>query len=213
MTAHGPCETSGVGADSADVEAIFGRALAVDFAFGLDHADHVQSLPQRTAGHTVESAQGAVATGLQATVITLARLHELRVQARVILGIAIDECLLDLIGQGALIALERQGIVTAATMTCSAILVWQPIASMVTIHPFNTRSLSNRGIAAISLDFASLATCPSTTRFAVAHVLTCIAVPSRRHGCASGARTRRQWRPLSPVRFGARRSPTLGSTP
>jgi hypothetical protein len=57
-------------------------------------------------------------------------------------------------------------------MIYSAILVWQLIASMVTMHPFSVSNSNNASIAVISLDIAPVATCPSTARLALAQALT-----------------------------------------
>jgi hypothetical protein len=48
------------------------------------------------------------------------------------------------------------------SMIYSAILVWQLIASMVTMHPFSVSNANNASMAVISLDIAPVATCPST---------------------------------------------------
>src|SRR6266849_790633 len=47
-----------------------------------------------------------------------------------------------------------------------------PMASMVTMHPSNCSSSKSSGMAVISLDFSSIATCPSTSRASVAQALT-----------------------------------------
>src|SRR4051812_31448315 len=45
-----------------------------------------------------------------------------------------------------------------------AILVWQPMASRVTRAPVRARRSSSSGMAVISFDLASVASCPSTRR-------------------------------------------------
>src|SRR6266480_5291677 len=47
-----------------------------------------------------------------------------------------------------------------------------PIASMVIIQPERDSFWSNNGMAVISFDFLSTATCASTRRFSAAHALT-----------------------------------------
>ena len=77
----------------------------------------------------------------------LRRLNDLRVQPRALLGIGIDERILDLIGQGALVTLERQYIVTAGLDDLLGDLALAAcLASMVTMHPFSTSRSSRHGI-------------------------------------------------------------------
>ena len=77
--------------------------------------------------------------------------------------------------------------------------VWQPIASMVTMQPSSASSRSRRGMAVISLDFASVATCPSTSPLAVAQALTrCSGRLARPRDRASGAASCRRWPPPRP---------------
>ena len=52
---------------------------------------------------------------------------------------------------------------------CSAMPVWQPAASRVTMQPERSRSASRRGMAAISPSPCVVATCPSATPLSVAH--------------------------------------------
>ena len=46
------------------------------------------------------------------------------------------------------------------------------MASMVTMHPLSSSNSSNRGMAVISLDFYSVATCPKVRVLAEAQALT-----------------------------------------
>ena len=57
-------------------------------------------------------------------------------------------------------------------MMSAAISFWQPMASMVTTAPLRSSSSSNSGMAVISLDLASVATCPKVRRFSTAQALT-----------------------------------------
>ena len=57
-------------------------------------------------------------------------------------------------------------------MICWAISFWQPIASSVTVAPLSSSSSNNSGMAVISLDFASTATCPKVSRVSLAQALT-----------------------------------------
>src|SRR5512135_488655 len=54
----------------------------------------------------------------------------------------------------------------------AAISFWHPMASIVTTAPFRSNSSSNSGMALISLDLASVATCPKVKRFSTAQALT-----------------------------------------
>ncbi len=77
--------------------------------------------------------------------------------------------------QLALILLYRQsaeGGSAWASMISRAIPFWQPMASMVTMHPARSSSCSSLGMAVISLDFSSTLAWPSTKPLAEAHTLT-----------------------------------------
>ena len=50
--------------------------------------------------------------------------------------------------------------------------VWQPIASIVTVQPRTSSRARSAGIAVISFDLSSTATCPSTSPLASAQALT-----------------------------------------
>src|SRR6478609_7469588 len=54
----------------------------------------------------------------------------------------------------------------------AAISFWQPMASMVTTAPFRSSSSSNSGMAVISSDLASVATCPKVKWFSTDQALT-----------------------------------------
>jgi hypothetical protein len=46
------------------------------------------------------------------------------------------------------------------------------MASILTIHPANSKTFNNSGIAVISFDVSCTFTCPNTNLFVVAHALT-----------------------------------------
>jgi hypothetical protein len=74
--------------------------------------------------------------------------------------------------------------------------VWQPIASMVTVAPSRSSRRSSAGMAVISFDFSATATCPSTSRLALAQALT---------RCRAA-------RPASPARAPRSALPSMGTT-
>jgi hypothetical protein len=63
-------------------------------------------------------------------------------------------------------------------MICSAIAFWVPIASIVMIAPWMSTSLKSSGMAVISFDFSSQATCPSDSPYSLAQTLTEWSAPS-----------------------------------
>lgn len=79
----------------------------------------------------------------------------------------------DVLFQLSLIALNGNNVISApASLICLVIAVWQPIASIVTIHPFNSNTISSLGMAVISLHFSAVLTCPNTMLFVSAQALT-----------------------------------------
>ena len=71
---------------------------------------------------------------------------------------------LDLAMQVRPVLFDGEQVVGPAPGIVWAILVWQPIASMVTKAPVSARRSRSTGIAVISFDLASQACWPSTRR-------------------------------------------------
>ena len=80
-----------------------------------------------------------------------------------------------------LVPLQCQDKIRTPSTNCSAIAFCVPIASMVMIAPLMSTSLRSSGMAVISFDFSSQATCPCDRPYLPsAHMLTheCSAAPA-----------------------------------
>jgi hypothetical protein len=147
--------------------------VPIDFAFGLDHADRVEPFPKTLTRDAPEVAEDRIATSLLAPVPFLDGFENIDLHISVVSGIGIDKRIFDLFCQGTLVALERQHIVGPGIDDLLGNLALAAcLASMVTMQPLRTSNSSRRGIAVISLDFCSVATCASTRRLSAAHALT-----------------------------------------
>ncbi len=71
-----------------------------------------------------------------------------------------------------LVPLQCQDVMRFLLTDLRGDLLLAPIASIVTVQPLRLSSLSSSGIAVISLDFSSQATCPSVRPFSLAQAVT-----------------------------------------
>jgi hypothetical protein len=77
----------------------------------LDHADRIEPGPVVGFANPLEIAQGPVAARLHTPMAALVGFVEIHGHVFIVLGIGVDEYLLDLFGQLALIAFERQDVI------------------------------------------------------------------------------------------------------
>ena len=78
---------------------------------------------------------------------------------------ALVKQLLYVVVKARLISLQRQHVMPMLFADLGGIYFWQSIASMVTAELLMFNSFSSLGIAVISFDFSSQATCPSVSLF------------------------------------------------
>jgi len=131
----------------------------------LHHADPAQSLPPPVGVEVRERRRVAdcpIAPDFHPPMPAVHGLRRVIAVIREVGRVCIGEQVNDLVMNTALILLQGEHVVRPLSTICAAIAVWHPIASMVTMHPCKSSASSKAGIAVISFDFSSTATCPRT---------------------------------------------------
>ena len=113
-----------------------------------------------------------VGSGLDAAVIAIDRFVPADRGILEFPGFLLSDENLDILAQGALIALQRENVIGLLLDDFRAMSRWQPIASIVTTAPSIAIMSSSAGMATISLDFSATLTWPSTRRWRAAKAET-----------------------------------------
>ena len=126
----------------------------------LDHGDGLDAREAAVLGKPVDLVADDMAAVFDAAVVGIGGLEGLQFVGRGVVEIAFD-----VVMQSGLVVLDGEQVVGASIEMAAAILVWHPMASMVTSAPFSSRRWSSSGMAVISLDLMSVASWPRTRRW------------------------------------------------